>query len=62
MTVPRATLEYLAQHANLRQRLGFPVSRPPMSGPGEPVQFFEHGVVTIRDGTVEAWLKPDGLA
>jgi len=57
--VPRATMEYLAQHSNLRPRLGFPVSRPPTSGPEEPLQFFEHGVVTIRDGKVEVWLKPD---
>jgi hypothetical protein len=25
----------------------------------EPVQFFEHGVVTVRKGKLEAWLRPD---
>jgi uncharacterized protein with LGFP repeats len=39
--------------ANLRARLGYPVS-----GQEGGVQYFENGVVTIRDGAPEAWLRP----
>jgi uncharacterized protein with LGFP repeats len=58
VTVPRATMDHLAR-AGLQQQIGFPVRRENhLAGEDEPVQFFEHGVVTVRKGTIEAWLRP----
>ena len=57
VSVPAATMEYLDQHAGLRERLGLPLRRPLTSAADELVQFFEHGVVTTRDGTPEAYLR-----
>ena len=61
VTVSRAIMESLSQHDGLRQRLGFPVKeeRPLASGDDERVQFFEHGVVTVRNGMIEAWLRAE---
>lgn len=58
VTVPAASIVYLRSHTGLGKRLGMPVERDPNSGPDEPVQFFENGVVTVRDGKVEAWVRP----
>ena len=62
--VRRATMEYLARHEGLRQQMGFPVKEerslvPESADNDERVQFFEDGVVTIRDDTIEAWIRPD---
>ena len=58
VAVPRATMEYLDRHAGLRERLGLPLSRPLTSSTAdEPVQFFENGVVVLRDGNPEAYLR-----
>lgn len=59
--VPRATMEYLSQHEGLLQRLGLPVKGESSLTPGddEHVQFFEHGVVTIRKGVFETWLRAE---
>lgn len=61
VTVPAATLDYLGSHPGLAEQLGVPVRRDPGSRPEEPVQFFENGVVTIRDGVIEAWVRPKFL-
>lgn len=63
VTVNRAVMDYLTR-SGLRQRIGFPLQREdPLAGEedeeDEPVQFFEHGVVTRRNGVIEAWLRPD---
>ena len=62
--VGRATMEYLAQHDDLRQQIGFPVKEEralaaASADNDERVYFFERGVVTIRNGTIEAWIRPD---
>jgi uncharacterized protein with LGFP repeats len=55
---------YLADHEAFRELLGFPV-RPEApvaigdSGEDLRVQLFEHGILTLRDGTVEAWVRPE---
>jgi uncharacterized protein with LGFP repeats len=51
--------DFLKQHEELRQRLGFPIKeeRPLDPECKEVVQFFEHGVVTVRTGMVEAWFR-----
>ncbi len=60
VTVTSGVMDYLAR-SGLRQRMGFPVRRdnPLAAEDDEPVQFFEYGVVTIRKGKIEAWLRPD---
>jgi LGFP repeat len=60
VTVTRSVMDYLTGN-NLRQRIGFPLTRenPLADGRDEPVQFFERGVVTVRKGMIEAWLRPD---
>jgi uncharacterized protein with LGFP repeats len=59
VTVTRSVMDYL-RDTGLRQRIGFPVKRENVlaGGDDEPVQFFEHGVVTIRKGVIEGWLRP----
>lgn len=59
VTVPKATVDYLADHPRIRQQLGVPVKRSRTSPPDAQVQFFEHGVVTNNNGLIEAWLRPD---
>jgi uncharacterized protein with LGFP repeats len=51
--------DFLKQHEELGQRLGFPVEeeRPLDPERNEIAQFFEDGVVTIRTGTIEAWFR-----
>jgi hypothetical protein len=65
--VRRDTLEYLTGHGGVRQWMGFPVEEerslsPENADNDERVQFFERGVVTIRNGTIEAWIRPDDRA
>lgn len=57
--VTRQITDFLKQHEELGQRLGFPVKeeRPLDPERKEIVQFFEHGVVTIRTGMIEAWFR-----
>jgi small subunit ribosomal protein S1 len=50
-------MDYLSQHPALKQQLGFPVARPPMTGFEESIQFFENGVITTRDNQIEVWFK-----
>jgi LGFP repeat len=57
VAVPKATLNYLDSQAGLRDHLGLPLRRPDGSAADEQVQFFENGVVILRDGTVEAWIR-----
>jgi hypothetical protein len=59
--VPSAVMKYLSQHDDLIHWLGFPVKEADLLAQreGEQVQFFEHGVVTVRDGVPEAWVRPD---
>lgn len=59
--VSRTIMEWLHEHERVLRRLGFPVKGEGSltSGDGDRMQFFEHGVVTIRDGAIEAWLRPE---
>jgi uncharacterized protein with LGFP repeats len=43
-----------------QEELGYPVSSEQRFGTGgaDRIQFFEEGVVTVRDGVAEAWLSP----
>lgn len=61
--VSSSIMDYLSQHDGLRQRLGFPVkeARSLVSGDDEQVLFFEHGIVTIRNGVTEVWVRPDDI-
>jgi uncharacterized protein with LGFP repeats/transcriptional regulator with XRE-family HTH domain len=61
VAVPKATIEYLDQHAGLDEQLGLPLTRSQKSAADEPVQFFENGVITLRDGHVEAWLPASAI-
>jgi uncharacterized protein with LGFP repeats len=68
--VALATLEFITSHDGLRQRLGFPIKaetqiggdtavhdyRPTANPAADREQFFEHGVVTVRNDVMEAWL------
>lgn len=69
--VPLATMEFITRHDGLRERFGFPVKAEVLlagestarDNPGMPdpaadrEQFFEHGIVTVRNGVMEAWLR-----
>jgi LGFP repeat-containing protein len=60
--IPNTVLESLAEHS-LRERIGFPVSEDySLAGsPADRIYFFENGIVTVREGVAEPWLRP-GLA
>jgi hypothetical protein len=60
--VPRAVLESIDQHG-LREAIGFPAAKDCELGtsPDDRVYFFDHGIVTVRDGVTQPWLSP-GLA
>ena len=69
--VPGATLEFITSRDGLQEKLGFPVTaenvltggttpghHPGTANPAaDREQFFEHGVVTVRNGVMEAWLR-----
>lgn len=57
--VSGSIMDYLSQHDSLRKQLGFPVKevKSLVSGDDDQVQFFEHGIVTVRKGMIEAWLR-----
>ena len=60
VTVPRIAMDYLGERPSVMRQLGFPLERPPETSPDLNLQFFEHGVVTIKDGAfVEAWVRPE---
>lgn len=61
--IPNTVLESIAEHG-LRERMGFPVPQDYSLGPraADRIYFFEHGIVTVRDGVVEPWLRPGPTA
>jgi hypothetical protein len=56
VAVPEETLELAIWD---RDQLGWPVSaeKPIGGNANERIQFFENGIVTVRDGKVEIWLQ-----
>jgi LGFP repeat len=60
--VPRTVLESIDEHG-LREAMGFPAAKDCGLGanPDDRAYFFDHGIVTVRDGVAEPWLSP-GLA
>ena len=57
VAVPRATMECLDQLGGLKELLGLPLRRSPTATADEAVQFFENGVVVIRDESPEVYLR-----
>jgi uncharacterized protein with LGFP repeats len=57
--VKREVLDYLAEQ-QYSDDAGFPIreAEPLASGNGDYIQFFEHGVVTVRDKIIQAWFSP----
>ncbi|MBO3747510.1 hypothetical protein J5X84_15640 [Streptosporangiaceae bacterium NEAU-GS5] len=53
-------VDLLERQSDADQRLGFPISaaKSLAADANETIQFFEHGVVTVRDGMAEAWMRP----
>jgi LGFP repeat len=60
IAVRKDIMEVLSQDHGLRWQLGFPVIPESVleSSADVRTQIFEHGVVTVRNGTVEAWVRP----
>jgi WD40 repeat protein len=58
VAVPVTTMRILSDDRWLARHLGFPTAGERALSPGETIQFFEHGVVTVRDGTAQAWVRP----
>jgi uncharacterized protein with LGFP repeats len=58
--VKREVLDYIAEQLYPDERLGFPIEEAQSLGSGDDdcIQFFEHGVVTVRDRLIQAWLDP----
>jgi hypothetical protein len=57
--VPDVVTEMISKDHLLQGKLGWPVSEELPIGPGESnrIQFFGNGVVTLRDGEREIWLR-----
>jgi hypothetical protein len=62
IAVRKAVADLAGQDWGWRSRLGFPVTEEASadSGESDSIQFFENGVVTLRDGEYEVWLRPPG--
>lgn len=60
IAVPTAVLDLVAQSYESPGKLGFPISetRRIYGGESDLIQFFELGVVTLRDGKGEIWIRP----
>lgn len=60
IAVSNAVLDLIDQGGRLVGSLGFPVSEEQPAGADGSgrIQFFEKGVVTLRDGKREMWLRP----
>jgi hypothetical protein len=58
VAVPVASMNLIT--GSIRERLGFPVTAEMAAGSGgDRWQFFENGVVTLRGGKREVWIRPD---
>jgi hypothetical protein len=59
--IPSIVLESITERG-LLERMGFPIAKESSLGssPADRIYFFEHGIVTVRDGAIEVWLPPDG--
>jgi uncharacterized protein with LGFP repeats len=58
ITVAHPVMEYISRR-NLLGRLGFPMGKEKDLSPAAEgkIQFFEHGVVTVRNERVEVWMR-----
>jgi hypothetical protein len=60
VAVPVASMNLIT--GSIRERLGFPVTAEIAAGNGgDRWQFFENGVVTLRGGKREAWVRPSAI-
>jgi hypothetical protein len=60
VAVPVASMNVITE--SIREQLGFPVAAEKAAGDGgDRWQFFENGVVTLRGGKREVWLRPDAM-
>ena len=59
--VAREILDHLDEHPSLDDQLGFPIREAEQLAAknSDYIQFFEHGVITVRDNLVQAWLDPN---
>jgi uncharacterized protein with LGFP repeats len=59
VAVPAASLDLIRRNEGTRSRLGFPVTAEEPTGQGDDRwQFFQNGVVTVKDGKRQIWLRP----
>ena len=60
IAVPAAVQEFLSGGGRLACRIGHPTSQSMPIGTGNgSIQFFAGGIVTVRDGKREIWLRPE---
>ncbi len=55
--VPASTLEFIDDRDGLMDRLGFPVKTEFILDDDHREQVFEYGLITVREGVREAWLR-----
>jgi hypothetical protein len=59
VAVPSATMMLIRSDKSIESRLGFPLTAEQPAGEGDDGwQFFENGVVTVRDGNRQVWVRP----
>jgi LGFP repeat len=59
IAVKREVFNFLTGPNHSSRRLGFPIRElePLASGPDSYIQFFQHGLVTVRDNQVQVWFE-----
>jgi hypothetical protein len=57
--IPAASRELIRRDESIENRLGFPLTTEEPTGTGDDSwQFFQNGVVTVKDGNRQVWVRP----
>jgi uncharacterized protein with LGFP repeats len=59
LAVPAASMELIWRDEGMKERIGFPVTAEEQTGTSDDRwQFFQNGVVTVKDGNRQVWVRP----
>jgi LGFP repeat-containing protein len=63
VAVTNSTLDFIEHDREVRGKIGYPVSGQQVIGENYSgrIQFFDNGVITVRDGKHEIWIRPEVL-
>lgn len=60
LSIDKSTLEFIDLDREMRGKIGYPVSEQQVIGENDSgrIQFFDNGIITVRDGRHEIWMRP----